>query len=42
MDERIHLYPEKFRKGFLRFSLGLEAPEDIIADLDQALKSVGL
>lgn len=41
-DERIDLYPEKFRKGFLRFSLGLEDPNDIIADLDQALKAVGL
>ncbi len=41
-DERIHLYPPKFSKGFIRFSVGLEAPEDIIADLDQALKSVGL
>ena len=41
-DERIDLYPEKFRKGFIRFSIGLEAPEDIIADLDQALKAVGL
>lgn len=41
-DERIDLYPEKFRKGFIRFSVGLEDPEDIIADLDQALRSVGL
>ena len=41
-DERIDLYPEKFRKGFLRFSVGLEEPEDIIADLDQAMKAVGL
>jgi methionine-gamma-lyase len=41
-DERIMLYPEKFRKGFIRFSVGLEEPEDIIGDLDQALSSVGL
>jgi methionine-gamma-lyase len=41
-DERILLYPEKFRKGFIRFSVGLEEPKDIIADLDQALKTVGL
>ncbi len=41
-DERILLYPEKFRKGFIRFSVGLEEPEDIIADLDEALASVGL
>ena len=41
-DERIHLYPEKFRRGFLRFSVGLEDAEDIIADLEQALKTVSL
>ncbi len=41
-DERIHLYPEKFRNGFLRFSVGLEEPADIIQDLDQALAAVGL
>jgi cystathionine beta-lyase/cystathionine gamma-synthase len=41
-DERINLYPEKFHKGFIRFSVGLEEPEDIIGDLDQALKAVGL
>ena len=41
-DERIHLYPEKFRKGFIRFSVGLEDPDDIIADLDQALRSIDL
>lgn len=41
-DERISLYPEKFRKGFIRFSTGLEEPEDIIADLDQALRKIGL
>ena len=41
-DERINLYPERFRKGFIRFSVGLEDPDDIIRDLDQALKSVNL
>ena len=41
-DERIALYPEQFRRGFIRFSVGLEEPEDIIADLDQALRAVGL
>lgn len=41
-DERINLYPPQFRKGFIRFSIGLEDPSDIIDDLDQALKKVGL
>ncbi len=41
-DERIRLYPKAFQKGFLRFSVGLEEPEDIIHDLDQALRAVGL
>lgn len=41
-DERIDLYPERFRKGFIRFSVGLEEPEDIISDIDQALKAIGL
>lgn len=41
-DERIHLYPSKFQKGFLRFSVGLEGPENIIHDLDQVLQAVGL
>lgn len=41
-DERIELYPEKFRKGSIRFSVGLEEPEDIIADLEQAFRAVEL
>lgn len=41
-DERIMLYPPKFRNGFIRFSVGLEEPADIISNLDQALRSVGL
>lgn len=41
-DERIDLYPAKFRNGFIRFSIGLEEPEDIIGDLDQAMRAVGL
>jgi methionine-gamma-lyase len=41
-DERIHLYPKQFQNGFIRFSVGLEEPKDIIEDLDQALKAVGL
>ena len=41
-DERIHLYPEQFRNGFIRFSVGLEEPEDLINDFDQALRAVVL
>lgn len=41
-DERILLYPERFRRGFIRFSVGLEEPDDIMRDIDQALTSVGL
>ena len=41
-DERIDLYPKQFREGFIRFSVGLEEPEDIIEDLDQTLRAVGL
>ena len=40
--ERIQLYPKQFRKGFIRFSVGREDPEDIIADFDQALCAVEL
>ena len=41
-DERINLYPEKFRKGFIRFSVGLEETRDIIGDLERAFHKVGL
>lgn len=41
-DERILLYPERFRRGFIRFSVGLEEPDDIIRDINQALTAVGL
>ena len=41
-DERQYLYPPEFHGGFFRFSVSLEDGEDIIADLDQALKKTGL
>jgi len=41
-DERNHFYPEEFKNGHLRFSVGLEEADDIINDLQQALKKVGL
>ncbi|GHT78613.1 cystathionine gamma-lyase [Spirochaetia bacterium] len=41
-DERQYLYPKEFHNGFFRFSVGIEDREDIIADLEQALKKTGL
>ena len=41
-DERNHFYPEEFQNGHLRFSVGLEDVEDIIADLSQAFEKCGL
>lgn len=41
-DERNHFYPPEFADGHLRFSVGLEDAEDIIADIEQALAQVGL
>lgn len=41
-DERNHFYPSEFKNGHLRFSVGLEDAEDIIADLKQAFKKCGL
>lgn len=41
-DERQYLYPEEFSNGFFRFSVGIEDAEDIIGDLEQAMKKTGL
>ena len=41
-DERQYLYPEEFHYGFFRFSVGIEDKEDIISDLEQALKKARL
>ena len=41
-DERQYLYPEEFKNGFFRFSVGIEDAEDIIEDIKQALNEVGL
>ncbi|MGM9977541.1 MAG: trans-sulfuration enzyme family protein [Clostridium sp.] len=41
-DERQYLYPEEFHDGFFRLSVGIEDIEDIIGDLDQAFKKIGL
>jgi methionine-gamma-lyase len=39
-DERQYLYPPEFHAGFFRLSIGLEDPEDIIADIAQALSFI--
>lgn len=41
-DERNHFYPPEFSGGHLRFSVGLEDTDDIIADIEQALRICGL
>jgi len=41
-DERNHFYPDEFKNGHLRFSVGLEEADDIIADLKQAFEKCGL
>lgn len=41
-DERQYLFPEEFRGGFFRFSVGIEDAEDIIQDLKQALEKENL
>lgn len=41
-DERNHFYPDEFRNGHLRFSVGLENVEDLIGDLKQSLEKCGL
>lgn len=41
-DERQYLYDNRFKNGFLRFSAGIEDIEDLIEDIDQALRKTGL
>ncbi len=41
-SDKLPHYPEIFREGFFRFSIGLEAAEDLIADIEAALKTCGL
>jgi methionine-gamma-lyase len=41
-DERQYLYPKEFHRGFFRLSAGLEDGEDLMADIDQALRKVKL
>ena len=37
-SDKLPHYPEIYRKGFFRFSIGLEDAEDIISDLQQAME----
>ena len=37
-SDKLPHYPEIYREGFFRFSVGLEDSEDIIADLQQAME----
>ena len=41
-DERIQFYPDEYKDGFFRFSIGLESTDDIVNDLKQALRKCGL
>ena len=39
-SKKMEHYPDLFRQGFYRFSVGLEDAEDIIADLEQAFAAI--
>ena len=41
-DERQYLYPDEFHNGFFRFSVGIEDADDLIADIEQALRKIKL
>ncbi len=41
-DSRIRHYPENFRRGFFRLSVGLEDVEDLIHDIGRSLIKCGL
>ncbi|MDR1028221.1 MAG: PLP-dependent aspartate aminotransferase family protein [Clostridiales Family XIII bacterium] len=41
-DERQYLYGDAFHGGFFRLSAGLEDTDDLIYDMEQALKSAGI
>ncbi len=40
-SDKLPHYPEIYREGFFRFSVGLEHEDDLIADLEQAMKACG-
>jgi cystathionine beta-lyase/cystathionine gamma-synthase len=39
-DERQYLYPETFKNGFFRLSVGLEDAEDLLKDIEKALEGI--
>ena len=41
-SDKLPHYPEIYREGFFRFSIGLEDAEDIILDLQQAMEKAGV
>ena len=41
-SDKLPHYPEIFREGFFRFSVGLEDAEDVIADLERAMRLAGV
>ena len=41
-SDKLPHYPELYREGFFRFSIGLEDAEDIISDLQQAMEKAGV
>ncbi|MBR1896161.1 MAG: PLP-dependent transferase, partial [Pyramidobacter sp.] len=40
-SDKLPHYPPIYREGFFRFSIGLEDPADLIADLSAALDASG-
>ena len=41
-SDKLPHYPEIYREGFFRFSVGLEDEKDIIADVQQAFEAAGI
>ena len=41
-SDKLPHYPAIYHEGFFRFSIGLEDAEDIIEDLEQAMKACGV
>lgn len=41
-SDKLPHYPDIYKEGFFRFSVGLENEDDLIADLKQAMESAGI